>query len=88
MISNNTDISVQRILETRYRPRQSQLNRTSRLANKKNAFRIKNGITSIPKKVILLDDVISSGSTANACAQVLKEAGVEEVIGYFIASNN
>lgn len=74
LLSEKIGIPYQTILKTRYRPRQSRLNRTSRLANKTNAFRLLNGLAPIPEYIILIDDVISSGSTANACAEVLKQA--------------
>jgi ComF family protein len=37
------------------------------------------------KRVILVDDVSTSGSTLNACAEVLKEAGAESVWGLVLA---
>ena len=73
-LSEELDIPYQNILSTAYRPRQSNLKRTSRLANKRNAFRIRNGFSTIPENIIFIDDVISSGSTANASAEVLKKA--------------
>ncbi|MBP6981315.1 ComF family protein [Candidatus Gracilibacteria bacterium] len=66
--------------------RQSHLSREKRLANKRNHFRIKSH-QKIPEKVFLIDDVISTGSTANECARLLKDAGVQKVIGIFLASN-
>lgn len=88
ILSEELGIPYQNILSTAYRPRQSNLKRISRLANKTNAFRIRNGFSEIPGNIIFIDDVISSGSTANHCAEVLKKAGTKKVVGWFIASNN
>ena len=87
-LSEKLDIHTISPLRTNYRPRQSMMKRSSRLANKKNAFTIQSGFSTLPDNIILIDDVISSGSTANACAEVLKKAGVKRVISWFIASNN
>jgi predicted amidophosphoribosyltransferase len=87
-LAQMTGLPIKNILKTAYRPHQSRLNRISRLANKTNAFTIKNTISPLPKNIILLDDVISSGSTANACAEVLSRSGAQKIIGWFIASNH
>ncbi len=39
----------------------------------------------IPQKVILVDDVATSGATLEEAANILKEAGVEEIYGLVIA---
>ena len=41
----------------------------------------------LPEEVILIDDVISTGSTAHECAKILKENGVKRVVGIFLASS-
>lgn len=66
--------------------RQSHLSREKRLANKYNTFTIKSH-SKIPEEVIVFDDIISTGSTLNECAKILKNAGVKKVIGVFLASN-
>lgn len=39
----------------------------------------------LPRRVILIDDVYTTGSTLNACARPLKAAGVQEVHGLVVA---
>lgn len=43
-----------------------------------NAFEIT--LTSIPKRIILFDDVVTTGSTVNAICDLLKKHGAKEVI--------
>lgn len=65
---------------------QRELNPAERLKNLKEAFRIhpkRGGRSELPHTVILVDDIYTTGSTMEACARVLKEAGVKKV--YFVA---
>jgi ComF family protein len=45
----------------------------------KNAFEITRPKLINGKKIVLIDDVFTSGATASACAKVLKKAGAERV---------
>ncbi len=45
----------------------------------KNAFEITRPNLIKGKKILLVDDVFTSGATASACAKVLKKAGAEKV---------
>ncbi len=38
----------------------------------------------VPKTLIIIDDVVTTGSTLNSCAKVLKELGCKQVIGLSI----
>ncbi len=38
------------------------------------------------KKILLIDDLITTGYTAHTLGQLLKKAGAKEVVGYFLAS--
>jgi len=58
-----------------------KLNPSERQNNLKRAFLIKGNVVKL-KVVILIDDIYTTGSTMNAAAAVLKEAGVEKI--YFI----
>lgn len=57
---------------------QKELNDKQRLSNLKNAFKI-NGNAIKLKKVLLVDDIYTSGATIECCTRVLLAAGVEEV---------
>ena len=60
---------------------QKLLDREQRHKNLQNAFKI--GTVSVKsKKVILVDDIYTTGSTVDACARVLLRAGAQNV--YFI----
>ncbi len=62
---------------------QVELDGRKRLENLKGSFSFSGSY--IPKRVVLVDDVVTTGSTLNECARVLKEAGVEKVWGFTIA---
>jgi ComF family protein len=66
---------------TRNTETQTRYNRKKRLQNLNGAFQLRrNGKALISKRmVILVDDVLTTGSTANECAVVLLENGASEV---------
>lgn len=57
---------------------QKELNDKQRLKNLKNAFKIGENAIKLDK-VLLVDDIYTSGATIESCTQVLHEAGVKEV---------
>ena len=62
---------------------QKYLNQTGRQKNLKNAFKIaSNGVKL--NKVLVCDDIYTTGSTLDAVAQTLMEAGVKEIYGLCI----
>lgn len=75
--------ALKRVRET---GQQAHLNRKDRLGNLRAAFEVdvlKEGLVN--KKVILVDDVCTTGATLNACAERLKAAGAREVVGLVFA---
>ncbi len=59
---------------------QTNLDREQRRANLKNAFALAPGaVITTDLRHVLLDDVFTTGSTLNACAAVLRRAGVVTV---------
>lgn len=67
---------------------QSKLTKEQRRQNIINSFQINKKYVDIidKKKVIIIDDVISTGSTVNEIAKVLKESWVKEVLWLIVAS--
>lgn len=57
---------------------QKELNDISRMKNLKNAFKIGENKIKL-NKVLLVDDIYTSGATVEACTRVLLSAGVESV---------
>jgi len=61
----------------RFTVSQTTLNKEERQANMANAFTVDKNVTG--KSVLVVDDVLTTGSTTSACAQVLKKAGATNV---------
>ena len=72
-------------LLVRVRPttKQHRLNRTARLANLRGAFSVAPG-PRVPATVIIVDDIITTTATLEACASVLRIAGADAVYGFAI----
>lgn len=55
------------------------LKEKERMLNVKGAFAVKNPANIKGRKVLLIDDVFTTGATVNECAKVLKKAGAERI---------
>ena len=58
---------------------QSELGRKERKQNIKNVFEVKKWEEIKSKKIIIFDDIYTTGSTVNECARVLKESGAQKI---------
>ncbi|HMK56917.1 MAG TPA: phosphoribosyltransferase family protein [Dissulfurispiraceae bacterium] len=56
---------------------QTEVGRAGRLRNLKGAFAVSKEIGG--KRLLLVDDVITTGATATECSSVLKKAGAKEI---------
>ena len=64
---------------------QAELDKKQRYLNVRDAFEPAKDSWIPGARVLLVDDVFTTGATANACAKRLKEAGAEKVIVVTIA---
>ncbi|EKD30277.1 MAG: phosphoribosyltransferase [uncultured bacterium (gcode 4)] len=76
--------------KSRMTKHQAKLDRSGRLRNVRNSFSFRKKYlkTIAWKDIILVDDVVSTGSTANECAGLLKKNGARRVFGLFLATTN
>jgi competence protein ComFC len=63
----------------RYTTTQTALDRAERMENLHNAFRLRKNADVRGLRVLLIDDVLTTGSTLSECARVLKRAGATSV---------
>lgn len=64
---------------------QTQLSRTQRTENVQGAFALRRPIKLKGEKIILFDDVLTTGATTSACARVLRKAGAGDVCVWTVA---
>lgn len=76
------------ILKVRNTKEQKTLSKDERRINVEGAFKIKNNKDVFNKEVILIDDVITTGSTVNECKKILKINGTKRIIILTIAKSD
>jgi len=81
VISNN-------LIKTKSTLSQINLSGKEREQNLKNAFMLKNPSEIAGKKIFLVDDVYTTGSTMEECARIFKENGIKNIWGIAIAREN
>lgn len=67
------------LMRLRYTPTQTTQNEAGRLSNVSGAFAITSPEAVHGRNVVLVDDVLTTGATLNACATALLEAGARRV---------
>lgn len=67
------------LIKIRNTAKQSSLNKEQRKENLKNAYVVNNNEYILNKNILIFDDIYTTGSTANECAKMLKEAGAKDV---------
>ena len=64
---------------------QTRLTREQRAANMGGAFALHPGASPAGQRIVLVDDVFTTGATTNACAKALRAAGATEVCVWTVA---
>ncbi len=87
VLSKATGIPVNNHLLRRVQPTptQTRLTRAQRADNVKRAFGFRGKTRLSGERVVLIDDVLTTGSTASACAKVLMENGARIVDVWTVA---
>ena len=69
------------LVRKRWTAPQTKLSRRERRHNLQGAFAVRRGRTAAAagRRVLLVDDVLTTGATASECARALRRAGVESV---------
>ena len=80
MLGQEIGVPVFAVLERiRYTTSQTAFDRTDRMENLRNAFRLRKKMAVRELRVLLVDDILTTGSTLSECARVLREAGARSV---------
>ena len=72
------------LVRVRETGKQHRLDRAARLNNLRDAFAVRPGI-AVPPIVIVVDDILTTSATLEACAGALRTAGCGEVYGFAVA---
>lgn len=86
LLAKRTGVEVYRALKrVRYTTTQTRLDRHERMENLRDAFRVRHPDRVHQRHLLLVDDVFTTGSTADECARVLRAAGAASVRALAVA---
>lgn len=72
-------LSDDNLVRIRATPPQTELTRTERLTNLRRCFAVQRPDAVAGRRILLIDDVMTTGATASECAKALRKAGAAEV---------
>lgn len=85
--SLQNSILDQTLIRFKYTKPQTKLKKTERQLNIKGAFTVKDAKQIEKQNILLIDDVLTTGSTLNECAKILKQAGASNVGAIVVAED-
>ncbi len=83
----NIPVVADVLIRTKYTKHQTKLNMPKRLKNITGVFTTNNKQKIIGKKILLIDDVVTTGVSLNEAAKILRQNGAIKVIGLVLAKN-
>ncbi|MEW6245154.1 MAG: ComF family protein [Nitrospirota bacterium] len=78
-------LSFTNLVRARATEAQTRLRRSARLKNLRRAFQVRRPQEVAGKRVLLIDDVWTTGTTINECAKALRKAGTGDVFALTVA---
>lgn len=86
-ISLDKPLSRKNLIKIKQTREQSGLDKLDRKLNLRGSYRIKDPKEIKGKKILLMDDIITTGATLEECSRVLLRNGAKEVIGLTLTSS-
>ncbi len=84
-IELDAPLAARALIRLRNTPQQARFDRAARLGNVREAFRARHPPALRGRRVVLVDDVATTGSTITACTEALLAAGAASVTAIVIA---
>ncbi len=81
----NVPVSFNNLIKIKTTQPQIELKKEEREKNVQGAFELKNPQIIRGKRIFLIDDVFTTGSTMEECSKTLKQAGAHQVWGIVVA---
>ena len=85
--SLNIEVSTNNLIKYKHTKEQNKLDKSNRMINLKDSFKLKRPLEVRGKKILLIDDIVTTGSTFTECAKVLKANGAERIIAFALTSS-
>lgn len=88
-IAKNMNIKFEKniIVKTKNNTSQSTLTKEKRKQNVKGVYKILNKKSILNKRILLIDDIYTTGATVNECSKLLKENGAKLIDVFTIAKD-
>lgn len=88
-ISQKTNIPILKgnLIKIKWTKEQSHSNKIERITNLRDSFHIKEPSIIEGKNILLVDDIITTGTTMEECSRVLKNNGAKEIVGLALTSS-